>query len=134
LIVSTHPFAAIADANYVSLRTFRKTGVAVDTPVWFAVSGDSLVVTTNRDLGKVKRIRHTSDVELRECTMRGVVADDAPMVLTTASIEDSDEARAELHAALLAKYGFMYRMMTFSWPFSKPKEPTSVLIRLKPRS
>lgn len=132
--MSTDAFAAIVDTNYVSLRTFRKTGVAVDTPVWFAVSGDSLVVTTSRELGKVKRIRHTSDVELRECTMRGVVADDAPVVLATATIEDSDEARAELREALLPKYGFMYRMMTFSWPFSKPKEPTSVLIRLTPRS
>jgi PPOX class probable F420-dependent enzyme len=133
-MVSTNAFAAVADTNYVSLRTLRKTGVAVDTPVWFAVSGDSLVVTTSREAGKVKRIRHTGGVELRECSMRGVVAEDAPVVLATATIEDSDEARAELRAVLMSKYGFTYRMMTFSWPFSKPKAPTSVLIRLKQRS
>jgi PPOX class probable F420-dependent enzyme len=132
--VSTENFASLASAKYVSLRTFRKTGVAVDTAVWFAMSGDDLVVTTSRETGKVKRIRNTSTVELRECTMRGEVAEGAPVVLANAVVDDSDAARQELHAIMAKKYGFMYRMMTLKSPFSRPKEPTTVMLRLSPRS
>ncbi|MGV8970013.1 MAG: PPOX class F420-dependent oxidoreductase [Microbacteriaceae bacterium] len=132
--MNTDTFAPLASAKYVSLTTFRKTGDRVDTAVWFAVSGDSLVVTTAREAGKIKRIRHTSAVELRECTARGQVVDDAPIVLATATIEDSDKARAELKSALSQKYGFMYAMLTFTEKFSRSKVPSSVMIRLSPRS
>ena len=46
-------------STYVSLTTFRRTGVPVSTPVWAAPDGDTLVVWTRTDSGKVKRLRHT---------------------------------------------------------------------------
>jgi PPOX class probable F420-dependent enzyme len=39
-------------SSYVSLTTFRRTGVPVSTPVWAAQVGDTLVVWTRTDSGK----------------------------------------------------------------------------------
>ena len=58
-------------STYVSLTTFRRTGVPVSTPVWAAPDGDTLVVWTRTDSGKVKRLRHTSRVTCAPCDFRG---------------------------------------------------------------
>lgn len=69
--------AQFANAKYFSLETFRKTGVGVKTPVWFAADPDSpsgptrFYVYTLPDSGKVKRIRNNADVRINPCTMRG---------------------------------------------------------------
>ena len=41
-------------SEYISLTTYRRTGVPVPTPVWAAPDGDSLVVWTRADSGKEK--------------------------------------------------------------------------------
>jgi uncharacterized protein len=41
--------------KYISLATFRKSGVAVYTPVWFGEEDDELDVMTRSDSGKYKR-------------------------------------------------------------------------------
>ena len=65
-----------AKAKYFSLETFRKTGVGVRTPVWFAEDPTQRPLTafyvyTLPDSGKVKRIRNNSKVRIAPCTMRG---------------------------------------------------------------
>ena len=39
--------AEIHGQRYISLATFRKTGVAVHTPIWFAEADDKLYFMTN---------------------------------------------------------------------------------------
>ena len=58
-------------STYVSLTTFRRTGVPVPTPVWAAPDADSLIVWTRADSGKVKRLRHTARVTVAPCDVRG---------------------------------------------------------------
>ena len=55
-------FSSLSGAQYMSLRTFRKSGVAVTTPVWFAETGGKLYFLTANDAGKVKRIRNNQQV------------------------------------------------------------------------
>ncbi len=100
---------ALGDERFVSLTTFRRTGVPVATAVWIARDGDDLVVTTPAGSGKVKRLRHDSRVELRPCDRFGRVADDAEVVVATAEIvgPDVDEPRRE--GLLRDKYGLEYR-------------------------
>lgn len=62
---------ALADARFIDLVTFRRTGEAVGTPVLFAIDGDRLLVRTAQDAGKLKRLRHTSRVEVAPCDQRG---------------------------------------------------------------
>jgi PPOX class probable F420-dependent enzyme len=83
-----------ADAKYVTLTTYRKSGVGVPTPLWFAYDGDAIVVWTPTGSGKVKRLRNRSDVTVAPCTFRGEPTGEA--VAGTAEICDlagSDRAR-----------------------------------------
>jgi PPOX class probable F420-dependent enzyme len=61
-------------AKYISLETFRKTGVGVRTPVWFAAdpgSPELLYLYSLSNAGKVKRIRNNSHVRVAPCDIRG---------------------------------------------------------------
>ncbi|HEU4388317.1 MAG TPA: PPOX class F420-dependent oxidoreductase [Blastocatellia bacterium] len=60
-----------AGQNYLNLQTFRKNGVPVDTPVWFAEKDGVLYIYSLADAGKVKRIRNNSRVRLVPSDMRG---------------------------------------------------------------
>ncbi len=63
----------IAGQKYISLTTFRKSGVPVRTPLWFVENDGKLYVMTRNDSGKYKRIRNNPKVLVAPCTMRGTV-------------------------------------------------------------
>lgn len=63
----------ISGQKYVSLTTFRKSGVGVVTPVWFAERDGKLYVKTRIDSGKSKRIRNNPNVRVAPCTIRGKI-------------------------------------------------------------
>jgi PPOX class probable F420-dependent enzyme len=50
--------------RFVSLRTYRENGEAVDTPVWIVQDGEELLVFTPRKSGKVGRIEANKRVQL----------------------------------------------------------------------
>jgi PPOX class probable F420-dependent enzyme len=59
--------------KYICLTTFRKNGVDVNTPVWFAERDDKLYVKTRIESGKSKRIRNNANVKVAPCTIRGKI-------------------------------------------------------------
>jgi PPOX class probable F420-dependent enzyme len=59
--------------KYLALTTFRKTGVAVQTPVWFGEEDGKLYVMARGDSGKVKRVRNNPQVRVAPCTMGGKI-------------------------------------------------------------
>ena len=63
----------IRGQKYISLATFRKSGAAVQTPVWFGEKDDKLYVVTRNDSGKYKRVRNNSQVRVAPCTIRGTI-------------------------------------------------------------
>ena len=63
----------IRGQKYVCLTTFRKSGVAVVTPVWFAERDEKLYVKTRIESGKSKRIRNNPSVRVAPCTIRGKI-------------------------------------------------------------
>jgi uncharacterized protein len=65
--------ATIQGQKYISLKTFRKNGDGVPTPVWFGEEDGKVYVMTRSDMGKVKRIRNNPQVRVAPCTMRGRV-------------------------------------------------------------
>ena len=87
--------------RYISLATFRKTGVPVYTPVWFAEENDKLYFMTNSKLGKVKRIRNNPQVKIAPCTMGGKIT--GPEFPATARILPVEDA-ARIRRAINAKY------------------------------
>ena len=61
------------DALYLNLCTFRKNGVRVDTPIWFAEEGHFFYALSNNQAGKVKRLNNESRCQIAPCTMLGKV-------------------------------------------------------------
>lgn len=105
-------FRALGEESFVSLTTFRRSGEPVSTPVWIARDGDELVVTTPSESGKVKRIKNSGRVELRPCSRRGKVPDDAVAVSGQARIvTDAPAARAT--ELIKKKYGLEFRIFMF---------------------
>lgn len=64
-------FDSLRHAGYIDLVTYRKSGAAVHTPVWFAEKDGKLYVMTRGDSGKMKRIRNNPRIEVAPCTIRG---------------------------------------------------------------
>lgn len=65
--------AEFQNKSYLSLTTFRKNGIGVPTPVWFAERDGKLYVKTKNDAGKCKRIRNNPQVRIAPCDVRGKV-------------------------------------------------------------
>lgn len=102
----------LADAEYISLRSFKRDGSHVDTPVWCAGVDGRVVVFTLRESFKVKRIRRNPQVQVARCTMRGAPL--GPFVSGTCSIVPGGDPREVVaYRALLAKYGWKMRMGDF---------------------
>jgi PPOX class probable F420-dependent enzyme len=105
--------------KYISLGTLKKDGSVVRTPVWYVstdpasvgseIVGSELVVTTEDNSGKVKRIRNFPDVEIAECDMRGRIKGKTISVVAQIVDPASDNG---LLALFHKKYGLMFRIMS----------------------
>ena len=111
--MSTHPAAEqiIAEAKYVSLVTFRKTGAKVATPVWIAPdlaknTADAFehFVFSEAKAGKIKRLRNSPEASIAPCTATGKLTGEAYPAQAHIIEDAADIARAL--AALRQKYGW----------------------------
>jgi hypothetical protein len=100
-------FIALQGHEFMNLITFRKTGVAVTTPVWFVEEGGKLYVMTGKDAGKVKRIRANGRAHVGPSDRTGKSL--GPVVEAQARILSPDEANYA-DALLTKKYGIQKRM------------------------
>lgn len=107
----TAHWSLVAASDFVSLATFRKNGEPVATPVWIAADGEDLVVTTEINTGKVKRLRNDTRVTMQPCSRMGKVEPDAPVVTAVGSLDASAAGTASADAALRAKYGVQFRLI-----------------------
>jgi PPOX class probable F420-dependent enzyme len=92
------------DPPYVSLATFRKSGAAVATPVWWARDGDSYYVFSAGDAGKVKRLRNSNRARVAVCGPRGKLLGDWHEARAELLSDRQDIAKAL--AALRRRYGW----------------------------
>jgi PPOX class probable F420-dependent enzyme len=93
--------AEIHGQRYISLATFRKTGVPIPTSIWFAEEDDKIYFMTNSKLGKVKRIRNNPQVKIAPCTLRGKII--GPEFSATARILPTENT-TRIRRAINAKY------------------------------
>lgn len=107
-LVSTTPFPALKGHEFMNLTTYRKSGVAVVTPVWFAESQGKLYVLTRPQAGKIKRIRHNSQVQVGPCTRSGEPL--GPAVAAKARILPAAEIETAIEP-LNKKYGVQKMFM-----------------------
>ncbi|OBK12519.1 PPOX class F420-dependent oxidoreductase [Mycobacterium asiaticum] len=104
---STRP--ALRDARYVLLRSYRRDGTPVDTPIWFAFDADALVFRTK--VGpKTKRLTARPEVRLTACDHRGRVQPDAAEAVGRATLlsgPEADRANRVLHR----RYGWQWNIV-----------------------
>jgi len=101
----------LGSERYVNLATFRRNGSEVRTPVWVAPDGDRLVVWTNVNSFKIKRLRRDARARLAACNGRGDVQG-AWVDATARVLEDPAERDGALEA-LFRKYGWQMRAARF---------------------
>ncbi|HAR31087.1 MAG TPA: PPOX class F420-dependent oxidoreductase [Gammaproteobacteria bacterium] len=95
---------ALAEAPYLSLVTWRRSGRPVATPVWCALDRDEFFIFSAGDAGKVKRIRAGSAAAVAICDVRGRVS--SGYVRGTARILSSQADITRALTALRRKYGW----------------------------
>lgn len=106
-MATTTAFPHLQNQTYMNLTTYRKSGVAVTTPVWFAQEGDKLYVFTAGESGKVKRIRNNGTVEVAPCNASG-----KPLGASQSAIARllSPEEGKRADAIVTRKYGWQKRI------------------------
>lgn len=97
-------------AEFVLLTTFRRTGEPVATPMWFAKDGDLVVFSTPAGVGKLKRLRHTTRVEMQECSRRGQPVPGSSPVPGTARVVTDDAERRHVEQLLDTKYRWQWKV------------------------
>ena len=99
----------LSETRYALLRTFRRDGTAVDTPIWFDIQKDSVIFRTK--IGpKTKRLAARPDVELTACDYRGHALSDAKTFAGRAKILSGVEA-VEANRALHRRYGWQWNIV-----------------------
>ncbi len=96
------------DAPYISLGTFRKNGVRVDTPIWAASRGGKLYAFTEAASGKVKRLRNSNRAQVARCGARGKLLGD--WADARAQIVDDAATIETAYRALHEKYGWQMKL------------------------
>jgi PPOX class probable F420-dependent enzyme len=97
---------ALHDTWAMLLRTRRRNGEWVGTPVNVAVEGDRAYFGTSAKSGKVKRLRNFDRVAVAPCTLRGKPT--GPAITARARLLEGEEA-AEAERRMRAKYPVVYR-------------------------
>lgn len=126
-------FTELGHERFVSLTTFRRTGVGVSSPVWITPDGDVLLVTTPIGSGKVKRLRNNPDVTLQPCTRRGLVAADAPTSKATAEIITDPVYVVAKTALVKRKYGVEFKIFMVIERMVSKGPSTRLMLRLTSR-
>jgi uncharacterized protein len=89
--------------KYCLLVTYKRSGDAVPTPVWFGLGDGKLYVRSEADVAKVKRIRNDPRVRVAPCSGRGKPL--GPAAEGRARVLDQPGDEKEAEAALRANYG-----------------------------
>lgn len=99
------------DARYINLLSYKRDGGGVETPVWVAPLDGKLVIFTNRDSFKVKRVGRNPKVRVARCDARGKLL--GPWLDGTCTLSTDPAHNERIMGALNTKYGFMASVLNF---------------------
>jgi uncharacterized protein len=112
--------------NYLNLETTRKNGQTVKTPVWFTKDEDTLLVWTEADSGKAKRIRRDGNVRVVPSTASGEPLGE--WMNGTAIADSSPEAVQFVTEKFKLKYGLMFKVFSL---LGKTRQARYTTIRIR---
>ncbi len=114
--------------KHLAIESYRKSGEAVRTPVWFIEKDGTLFVRTDGDTGKAKRIRGNPRIRIAPCTMRGKPKGD--WINAEAQFAGEEEAE-KAYKLLKEKYGMQYRLIRFIEKFQRgPSKAVCLSIKI----
>lgn len=95
-------------SHYALLRSYRRDGTAVDTPIWFVLDGRSALFRTK--IGpKTRRLTNRPDVELVVCDYKGRITG-STWLTGRATVLGGDDAQAA-NRALHRRYGWQWNIV-----------------------
>jgi len=80
--------------KYLSVTSFKRDGTGAATPVWFVQERGRLLVETDANSYKVKRIRRNPSVTIAPCTATGRLRGD-PVAARAELLPDAEIGRVE---------------------------------------
>jgi len=114
--------------QYLSIETYRKSGEGVRTPVWFIEVNDEYCFTTERDSGKVKRIRRNPAVRIAPCTVRGDLKGDfIPGIARLLPAEETEKVKKS-YAKKYGLMGLIFELM------GRSRKTERIFLAIKPES
>jgi PPOX class probable F420-dependent enzyme len=122
-------FDEVAESRYILLTTFTKDGEPKPTPIWAARDGDRLLVITEEDAWKVKRIRNTPRVTVAACDVRGNPSSDP--VEATATILDKSQTGV-VYDAIGKRYGIIGKVFNLFSKYLRRGMRKNVGLALRP--
>jgi PPOX class probable F420-dependent enzyme len=103
--------AELAQNSYINLETFKRDGSGAKTPVWCAPLGNQMVIFSEGDAFKVKRLRRNPEVRVAACDVVGKPRGD--WYSGRGEIMESKELEDRAYVALRKKYGWQMRTLDF---------------------
>jgi menaquinone-dependent protoporphyrinogen oxidase len=120
--------------KYLSLTSYKRDGTPVATPVWFAELGGKLLVETDANSGKAKRIRRNPDVRIAICTasgrLRGAHAQAVAELLPESHVSQAEQLIRRKYRAdliVIAPLRFLQSAVHLGRPRTKP-----VILAIRP--
>jgi hypothetical protein len=95
-------------AKYLLLESERVDGTLVGTPMCFAIVDEAILLRTQAESPKIRRIRRRPIVKVASCTIRGLPTGDH-IECVARILPQQHEAQAE--AALRRSYGTLRRLL-----------------------
>ena len=92
-----------AKQNYINIETYRKSGEAVRTPVWFVEEGGVLFTSTGAKSGKVKRLQRNPVVKIVPCSVNG--APRGTWMNANAEVVSDQTQMSHVESLMKKKYG-----------------------------
>ena len=123
--MSADKLAQFLKQKYVNLETFKKSGQAVRTPLWFIEEHDVLYMRTPAASAKVKRIRNNPSVRIVPSDVRGNPL--GTWLEGEAHLIDADDA-GWVNELIKRKYGLLKRLIDLR---SRLKGTTAMVIAVR---
>lgn len=103
-------FLTTSKHQYANLFTYRKSGEAVKTPIWFAARDGKIYIVTTKGSGKIKRVRNNPRVLIGPSdaggTPRGATVDATARVLGPNEVEVAKDALDRKYGMIKAVFDF----------------------------
>lgn len=113
--------------KFISLTTFKKDDSRVATPIWFIWKDKKLLMFSEENTWKLKRIRNNPNVELIPCSYLGNPKGDL-IIEGTAKFLDNEYGQ-EILRLMKKKYPFMCRIVVNTKKKYKFFEVTPIKIK-----